>query len=172
MKRNIFAFSVLAMAAMVFLSCDFLRSVAGRPTSAELDLKRARIEEKERLIDEAMKEQQRNEQAERDSIAVASRIDSLGLKMNPVSKILSSLQEPLAARYYIVIGSFQDWNNAERQLLAAELAGFEGDIVKYRSGSSAVVICPSNDLVTVYREYEKVRNCAFCPPDAWLLINE
>ena len=112
MKRSVVL--SLAFAAVILSGCDFLRSLAGKPTSAELEEKRERIlqlEEEARLqarLDSMEKVRQRMA----DSLAALEGhlLDSLsqtkGTILNP-SKLGGLFTTKLDAKYYIVVGAFR-----------------------------------------------------------------
>ena len=164
--------SALALAVCLLGGCDFFRSLAGRPTSADIAAKRERIE-----LEEAAHQRQ---------------LDSIKLVQKQISDSLSTLdslrkakesiistrqlsprgQETLPYRYYVIIGAFSTPANADRQAAKAEAAGYPATAIPFKNGFTAVGICPSNSLPEVYASLRDVRKEAFCPAAAWILNNE
>ena len=112
MKRSVIL--SLAAAVLVLGGCDFVRTLAGRPTSEELAVKEYRIE-RERDV---ARYQARIDSLERvrvrlaDSLAAldAHLLDSLsqvkGTILNP-TKMGGLYTTKLQSRYYIVVGAFR-----------------------------------------------------------------
>lgn len=166
-----------ALAAFLLLmgcvSCDGLRKLAGRPTSAELA-------EKQAMIDRAAEDRHRSrldslakvEKSMADSLAI---LDSLG-KLS--STILGSASvggingEAPSKRYSIVIGSFSMEENALRLKSKAEAAGYGVSVLKFRNGFNSVVIEAGDNLKDAHEVVKKVKSESFCPSDVWVLVNE
>ena len=177
MKRSVLL--SLALAAVVLSGCDFLRSLAGKPTSEELDEKRERIlqlEEEARLqakLDSMEKVRQRMA----DSLAALEGhlLDSLsqtkGTILNP-SKLGGLFTTKLDAKYYIVVGAFRTRAYAERKLEKCNEAGLTTTIISFRNGLLAVGVCPSDSLNDTLKKLRELRGNGICPEDAWILINE
>lgn len=177
MKRS-FILSI-ACAALLLSGCDFLRSLSGRPTSEDLEIKRAAIE---RAQEEA-RAQARIDSLERvrqhlaDSLAAldAHLLDSLsqtrGTLLNP-SRLGGLYTTRLDAKYYIIVGAFRTRSYAERKLLGCNEAGFTGTIISFRNGLLAVGVCPSDSLNETLKKLNEMRGNGICPKDAWILVNE
>ena len=177
MKRSVIL--SLAIAALVLSGCDFLRALAGRPTSEELAVKQSNIE---RAKDVA-RYQARIDSLERvrarlaDSLAAldAHLLDSLsqtkGTILNP-TKMGGLYTTKLESRYYIVVGAFRTRSYAERKLTECNKAGYTATIISFRNGLLAVAICPSNSLNESLKVLREVRGNGICPQDGWILVNE
>ena len=177
MKRSVIL--SLAIAALVLSGCDFLRALAGRPTSEELAVKQSNIE---RAKDVA-RYQARIDSLERvrvrlaDSLAAldAHLLDSLsqtkGTILNP-TKMGGLYTTKLESRYYIVVGAFRTRSYAERKLTECNKAGYTATIISFRNGLLAVAICPSNSLNESLKVLREVRGKGICPQDGWILVNE
>ena len=180
----------LLVVAMVSTSCDFLRSLTGRPTSSELDRKRVEIARLEEI-----KAQQQVEQLRLDSLASARKAaeDSLSALQNRIVTdslaLVDSLQQlngtilnptelgglyttKLDSRYYIVIGSFSKRKNAEKLLTQVAGMGYVPVLISFRNGLHAVGVCQNDKLAQVVEDFKHVRQEKFCPPDVWILLNE
>jgi hypothetical protein len=175
MKRNL----IILLALITFVSsCDFIRSLAGRPTSEQLDQIRV----------ERMAAQEARHQATIDSMEVVRKhladslekreaflLDSLtqakGTILNP-SKMGGLYTTKLEARYCIVVGAFRMRSNAERKLKECNNAGYTATIISFRNGLLAVSVCPSNSLSETLTNLKQLRGKGVCPPDSWILVNE
>ena len=178
MKRSVIL--SLAHAAVILSGCDFLRSLAGKPTSEELEEKRTlilRMEEEARLqarLDSMEKVRQRMA----DSLAALDEhlLDSLSQKkgtiLNP-SKLGGLFTTKLDAKYYIIVGAFRTRSYAERKLSSCNEAGYtNATIISFRNGLLAVAVCPSDSLNETLKKLRELRGNGICPEDGWILVNE
>ena len=179
MKR-ISVLCILALSLLVSGGCDFLRSVAGRPTSSELQSKRTAIAVREMEAREA----EAREKIVRDSLAAVEkhRADSLAaetfFKEKHVSRLRTGsfpglLTDGFPQRYCIILAGFSQPQNAEHFSDKLKDAGYKPLILRYVRGTRSMVgIDPTDDPAALLASYEKVRAEKFCPRDAWILVNE
>ena len=178
MKRSVIL--ILAGAALLLGGCDFVRTLAGRPTSDDLEVKRSQIDRAET----AARYQARIDSFDQvmahraDSLAAldAHLLDSLsqtkGTILNP-TKMGGLYTTKLASRYYIVVGAFRTRSYAERKLTQCSNAGYrDATIISFRNGLLAVAVCPSNSLNETLKKLRELRGNGICPPDGWILVNE
>ena len=178
MKRSVIL--ILASAALVLSGCDFVRTLAGRPTSDDLAVKRSTIERAENVA----RYQARIDSLERvrahlaDSLAELDKrlLDSLsqtkGTILNP-TKLGGLYTTKLASRYYIVVGAFRTRSYAERKLTQCNAAGYSNaTIISFRNGLLAVAVCPSDSLNETLKKLRELRGNGICPVDGWILVNE
>ena len=178
MKRSVLF--LLVSAALVLSGCDFVRTLAGRPTSDDLDVKRSTIDRAQNVA----RDQARIDSLERvrqrlaDSLAAldAHLLDSLsqtkGTILNP-TKMGGLYTTKLASRYYIVVGAFRTRSYAERKLSKCNEAGYsDATIISFRNGLLAVAVCPSNSLNETVKKLRELRGNGICPQDGWILVNE
>jgi hypothetical protein len=176
MKKS---FLILMVAMMSLTGCDFFRSLAGRPTSEEIQAKRLEILRAQEIIEEARLDSLRREkQAILDSIAALDSLATLdsirqhgGTILNP-SKLGGLFATKLEARYYIIVGCFRQRTNAELLLNKASERGYSPALISFRNGRMAVGLCPSNRIKEVFDSLKKVKHEPFCPSDVWVLLNE
>lgn len=174
MKRTL----ILLMAAMVLVSsCDFVRTLAGRPTSAQLEqirksrmaAEQARHQAKLDSMERAEKQMAEN-LAKREAFLLDSLMQGKGTILNP-SKLGGLFTTKLESKYYIVVGAFRSRANAERKLTQCNEAGYTATIISFRNGLLAVGICPSNNLDETLKTLKKLRGTEVCPQDGWILMN-
>ena len=177
MKRSVIL--ILACAALLLSGCDFVRTLAGRPTSDDLEVKRSHIERAENVA----RYQARIDSLERvrtrlaDSLAAldAHLLDSLsqtkGTILNP-TKMGGLYTTKLASRYYIIVGAFRTRSYAERKLNECNKAGYTATIISFRNGLLAVAVCPSDSLNESLKVLRELRGNGICPQDGWILVNE
>jgi predicted esterase YcpF (UPF0227 family) len=176
MKKSIFV--ALALAAVLSTGCDFVRRLAGRPTSAELEAKRTSILEAQQAAHMARLDSMRRiEKQMADSLSALEEhlLDSLsqtkGTILNP-AKLGGLFTTKLEARYCIVVGAFRNRAYAERKLRACNEAGYPATIISFRNGLLAVSVCPSDSLDETLKTLRALRGKGICPQDGWILVNE
>lgn len=184
MKKSLIA--AMIMAAVVCTGCDTFRKLAGRPTSSEIEIKRAEIVRMKELEHKIMMDSLAAvEKALSDSLAIADSLENVtpeptvtkiggqerGHVMNP-SVMGGLFTAKLDYKYYVVVGAFADRNNAEKMLGTVNASGYTATILSFRNGLNAVGTCPTDDLNQAFKSLDKVSLESFCPADAWILVNE
>lgn len=172
MKKSLLV--VLTLGIMMSVTgCDFMRRLAGRPTSE--DIERIRVE---KLLAEeaALKASLDSLKAEKE--AVQDSIDSLeffvqqgGTVLNP-SKLGGLYTTKLQYKYYVIIGAFRNRANAEALLRTAEKADYKPVLISFRNGLLAVGLCPMEERFGALEMVRMIRKESFCPADVWILVNE
>lgn len=167
MKTGLFLVVALACSG-----CDFFRSLAGRPTSADIEAKREKMEREEALHIAMLDSLNATQQTLRDSLVFADSVRMCGGTIVKAGRLSGLNAAKLPHRFYIVVGAFANRDNAARQADVARSAGFETEVVELSSGYRAVMLCPSDNLAETYAELKSVKSEKFCPPDVWILVNE
>ena len=175
MKRSVIF--ILLAAVLLTSSCDFVRKLAGRPTSSELEAKRVAVLEAQQVQHLARLDSMRRvEKQMKDSLEAleAHLLDSLsqtkGTILNP-SKLGGLYTTKLESRYCIVVGAFRNRAYAEKKLKACNEAGYTATIISFRNGLLAVSICPSESLNETLKTLNSLRGKGVCPKDSWILVN-
>ena len=169
---------IFALAAVLLVTgCDFVRTVAGRPTSAQLDeIRKERMAAEEARHQARLDSMARAEKAMAETLAAreAQLLDSLtqakGTVLNP-SKLGGLYTTKLESKYYIVVGAFRTRSYAERKLTQCNEAGYTATIISFRNGLLAVAICPSDNLEETLKTLKKLRGTEVCPQDGWIMMN-
>ena len=175
MKRSL----IIALALItVVSSCDFVRTLAGRPTAAQLEeMRQQRMAAEEARHQATLDSMERVQKHMADSLEALEKylLDSLtqakGTVLNP-SKLGGLYTTKLEAKYSIVVGAFRNRYYAERKLKECNEAGYTATIISFRNGLMAVSVCPSNSLAQTLDTLKKLRGQGVCPPDSWILVNE
>jgi len=175
MKRSL----IIALALVTLVSsCDFVRTLAGRPTSAQLEqIRKQRMAAEEARHQATLDSMDRVQKHMADSLEALEKylLDSLtqakGTVLNP-SKMGGLYTTKLDAKYCIVVGAFRNRYYAERKLKECNNAGYTATIISFRNGLMAVSVCPSNSLAETLNTLKQLRGKGICPPDSWILINE
>ena len=177
MKKTLILIIVTA-AAMLLSGCDFVRTLAGRPTSAQLEtIRQEKIAAEEARHQAKLDSMERVKKAMADSLAALEThlLDSLsqakGTVLNP-SKLGGLFTTKLEAKYYIVVGAFRNRSYAERKLKGCNAAGYTATIISFRNGLLAVGVCPSDSLNETLKTLKKLRGTEVCPQDGWILVND
>lgn len=169
---------ILMAIALMTGSCDFFRGLAGRPTSADLEVKRkelaaAEAEKAHLQRIEALKEKERRMA---DSLAALEQhlLDSLsqtkGTLLNS-SKLGGMYTTKLSCKYYVVVGAFRNRSYAERKFKNCNKAGYTATIIQFRNGLSAVAICPTDQLSEALKSLKAAKKNGVAPHDGWILVN-
>lgn len=156
--------------------CDAFRILAGRPTSRDIEDKKAEIAwakyvEKQRAADSLALE----ETVRIDTLAVEEQPAAENVDMSKVrrSSSLGGLSTTaLSCRYYVIVGAFKEMANAEKMTADVAQAGYPGTIISFRNGLNAVGLCQTNDRNAAFDSLDKLKKESFCPADAWILAND
>lgn len=175
MKHLISKFLCLAVFASFVSGCDFIRTLAGRPTSEDIEAKKVMI--KTEFDREAARRDSADAVLRQQALLAqkAASMDSLlaaGCSFIKVSDMRVRIGSELSSKYYIVCGAFSDRSNAER--LAAKLLdnGCKSELIPYKNGSTAVGASPSDDISEIYRQFVILHKGKLIPEDSWILVNE
>lgn len=168
---------VLAVSAIVISGCDFVRKIAGRPTSKQVEAVRVERAKQEEARHQARLDSMRRVQQQlADSLAMEQYLlDSLSQSKGAVitpSSLGGIGVSNLQYTYYIVVGAFRDPANALRKKTQCDDAGFTAKIINFRNGLNAVAVCPSNSIAEIIKNLKVVKAQSFCPKDSWILVNQ
>lgn len=173
MKKS---YILLALAAVMTLTgCDFLRKLAGRPTSAEIEMRRLEILRAEEAELQARLDSLRNAEIriEQDSLNALDSIRQMGGSILNPARLGGLFATKLEARYYIILGSFRARSNAEALFNVAKDAGYKPAMISFgKGGLIAVGVTPVNKLSDALDALNEVKKETFCPKDVWILVNE
>lgn len=163
----------IALSIIVLCSaaaCDFVRSVAGRPTSADIDAKRQAIAVVEARKQAAADSAIRVQKYIADSLSVMDSIASRKIVVKGPSEMGGFRNESdMSGKYGVVIGAFSMEENAHNLLSKAEAAGYHGTVLHFRRTLLAVLIGPEDRVRNVYDTYNRLLDEPFCPENAWIL---
>jgi hypothetical protein len=165
---------LLALAAFMATGCDFFRRVAGRPTSSEIEAKAEAIEarriEKEKARQKAIRDSiAAVRKHEADSVAAMDTLKMKGYKMMATANFGGLAVADLPSRYYIIVGSFTNMDNALRCSQKYSERGYEAEVIALKNGYNVVGVCKTDDLVQLYQSLKELKRQAFCPPQVWIL---
>lgn len=169
---------LMMLTVMSVTGCDFFRTLAGRPTSEEVENKRiVLLREEERALQTRLDSLKREEKLMADSLAMVdsvSILDSIKLIRGTIHKSssLSPYLTELTHRHYIVVGTFSRADFARNMATRVSDRGYEPVVIEFKNGKRAIAVCPVNNIQDAYRSLRQVKEEPFCPPDVWILTNE
>lgn len=173
----------LCALALCVTGCDFLRTVAGRPTSAQLVETSSPSAEAESCSScaackacvgtgccpclETLPQKPEHEAAE--EVHGLKSLYMLKLGKDSIKQTVSGLPY----KYYVLIGTFTRKSYADEQVHRAVSEGFEVVTIPFSEGKrTAVAVSPTNDLDFAVSELDRVKKFAFCPADAYIMLAE
>lgn len=167
-KYSLVCCAILALALLS--GCDFLRTVAGRPTSAELQAKAEAIEAEEAVNKARAEALDVARRHTADSLAAVRFLAEEGPVKISSSSLKGLLLDGFNSRMLIVLGGFSQPENASAFASKVEAAGYKTAVLRYNYGSSIVGVCPTDDPVELRDCWLKVKEEKFCPKDAWIMV--
>lgn len=169
----------LALLACLVSGCDFFRTLAGRPTSREIEARRtaiAQVRARKAAVADSLEAVRRDsiaraERAVADSLHAVDTLVSIG-KYHNASSYRNIPASRLRSRYAVVVGVFSSDANANRMLARYAGEGFDGYVLHYRSSLMAVVVSPCDKVAEALEAYRKVRSLPFSSKQTWVIVNE
>ena len=195
--KKIFAAISLSVLVLSVSSCDLFRSLAGRPTSAELKSaiekqQNAAETEKQTITEEPAETTQQTaiteeaaitteQTAPEEAIAVASTqaekeeytmVKREGRMSVPLAytHTNSTLKATPEHSYYIIVGTYRQKPTLNKMIKDTHDAGYETFLLEYSNGLTSVGLMPCDNLGEAIDAYAKVSKEDFCPKDACILI--
>ena len=127
--------------SFILTGCDFMRKLAGRPTSEDVEAKRLELLRAEEAALEARLDSLRNVEQRMivDSLNALDSIRQLGGSiLNPAS-LGGLFATKLESRYYIILGSFRARANAEALFKKVKDAGYKPALISFVKGGLIAV---------------------------------
>ena len=153
--------------------CDFMRKLAGRPTSE--DIEKIRVEKllaEEAALKASLDSLKAEKQSVQDSLdALELFVQQGGTVLNP-SRLGGLYTTKLQYKYYVIIGAFRTRSNAEALFTTAERAGYQPVLISFRNGLLAVGLSPVDECLSAVEVVKTIKREPFCPADVWILVNE
>lgn len=187
--KNIFAAISLSVLVLSVSSCDLFRSLAGRPTSAELksaiEKQQSSAQQMQAITEEPAETTQqatiKEQTAPEETIAVASTqaekeeytmVKREGRMSVPLAytHTNSTLKAMPEHSYYIIVGTYRQKPTLNKMIKDAHDAGYETFLLEYSNGLTSVGLMPCDNLGEAIDAYAKVSKEDFCPKDACILI--
>ncbi len=143
-------FVPVVCAAIVMQGCDWVKGQMGMPTSE--DIARMKVELQQQ---EAMK------------AAEAARLqrEQDSLKAIEAAKVV---QANKVSGYYVVLGSFKDYRNADALEALVRANGYAPHTMMLKNGFKMVVVGGFGTFAQARNEMERIGDKDFCPYDMWV----
>lgn len=182
--KKIFAAISLSVLVLSVSSCDLFRSLAGRPTSAELksaiekqqssaQQMQAITEEPAITAEEAAAPEETiavaSTQAEKEEYTMVKREGRMSVPL-AYTHTNSTLKATPEHSYYIIVGTYRQKPTLNKMIKDAHDAGYETFLLEYSNGLTSVGLMPCDNLGEAIDAYAKVSKEDFCPKDACILI--
>lgn len=150
---------VLVLSALLLQSCDFFRSVLGKPTSADLQVIQAAMDEQKTVAESSVAdsiEQVKDVAEEKSSVAV--------------KELTGAVSAPQSGyRYYVVAGSFKVPSNAEGFVNLSKKNGLSAEKIDMGNGFTAVSIYGTDSVMDAILFANDAQKYDFVPMDPWIL---
>ena len=181
--KKIFAAISLSVLVLSVSSWDLFRSLAGRPTSAELksdiEKQQSSAQQMQAITEEPAITTEQT--APEETIAVASpqakkeeytMVKREGRMSVPLAytHTNSTLKATPEHSYYIIVGTYRQRPTLNKMIKDAHDAGYETFLLEYSNGLTSVGLMPCDNLGEAIDAYAKVSKEDFCPKDACILI--
>lgn len=169
--------AIACIAMVVSLSgCDQIRKLAGRPTSADIQVIRERIAAEEarakEIADSIALAEKLAEQERKDSLeAVEAFAQHVGYLRGP-EDLHGIRKGDLDHRYYVAVGAFRQEENAKRLAGRFDQEIYHPAVIATGAGLNIVLVYPNNKLMGAYRSFMDIKTNPECPREAWVLVND
>lgn len=181
--KNIFAAISLSVLVLSVSSCDLFRSLAGRPTSAELksaiEKQQSSAQQMQDITEEpAITTEQTapeetiavaSTQAEKEEYTMVKREGRMSVPL-AYTHTNSTLKATPEHSYYIIVGTYRQKPTLNKMIKDAHDAGYETFLLEYSNGLTSIGLMPCDNLGEAIDAYAKVSKEDFCPKDACILI--
>lgn len=183
--KKIFAAISLSVLVLSVSSCDLFRSLAGRPTSAELksaierqqnaaETEKQTITEKPAITAEQAAAPEETlavvpAKAEKEEYTMVKREGRMSVPL-AYTHTNSTLKATPEHSYYIIVGTYRQKPTLNKMIKDAHDAGYETFLLEYSNGLTSVGLMPCDNLGEAIDAYAKISKEDFCPKDACILI--
>ena len=146
MRKPLQSLFICVITVLVVTGCDFFRVLAGRPTSKEIEAKRAEI--------------LRSAQDDKDSVQVVKPEVTEPVPARPTGE---------KKRFYVIMGAFSSRENAEKYAERIKSFGYEPEFFGFTEGRTAVGIGGTDDPEEAKAFMKELKGQDFCPEGVWIL---
>ena len=170
MRTKCLSFSLLALCLCAICSCDMFRSLAGRPTSDQIEQKKVLIALREKAEQARLDSLQKAEKHLADSLAAIDSIRGCGMLVRIPADARGLSSVGLEKKYYVILGTFSERTNADAfsRRFPSEA---QPAIFRLRNGFSVVTACQSDDPQEFFSRLSQLRSQKLISSDAWIYIN-
>lgn len=167
MKKSLLI--VVPVLLLTVTSCDFVRKLVGKPTSAEIEAKKQELVKQEQARKAAL---EAREKAVRDSLDLVETMkEDARLRSMGIESITDGAK--LDKRFYVIVGSFKNPVFADEMVSMVTKAGYESVKMTMANGFDMVSAYATDDFWEARKALYDVQNEDFCPMDVWIMmVNE
>lgn len=144
---------LLVVMSLSLTSCDFFRSLVGKPTSAELEQIRIEAQkkaEREKFVADSIK-----------AAGEAARLSALAEEELPAV----SDSDP---RFHVIVGCFKITDNAVHYREKFIGNGYSPKRIMFKNGFEAVSLIQEDTMEKARAAMEKFMDSPLCPDDVWI----
>ena len=141
-------FALAFCAVLALQGCDWIKGKMGMPTSDDIaSMKIELLQQQEREAQEAARMQRLQDSLKAvEAEAAANRVSG----------------------YYVVLGSFKDYRNADALVALVKANGYEAEAIMLKNGFKMVAVGGFSTHSDAYREMTAIGEKDFCPYDMWV----
>jgi len=166
MTRRFLILVALLSVTMVVTGCDFFRVLAGRPTSKEIEAKRAEILRSAQDDKVVAQDDKVVAQDDKDSVPQQNQ-DSVQVAKPETAASARPAGEK--KRYYVIMGAFSSRENAEKYAERIKSFGYEPEFFGFTEGRTAVGVGGTDDPEEAKAFMRELKGQDFCPEGVWIL---
>ena len=188
MRKPLQSLFICVITVLSVTGCDFFRVLAGRPTSKEIEAKRAEIlrSEDDKVVAQDDKDSvpqqdqdsvqvvkpetaasERRDDGQRPHSAAAEQSEAIMDAAVPVRPAGSTSGEK--KRFYVIMGAFSSKDNAVKYAERIKAYGYEPEFFGFTEGRTAVGIGGTDDPEEVKAFMKELKGQDFCPEGVWIL---
>jgi hypothetical protein len=171
MRTKYLSFSLLALCLCVICGCDMFRSLAGRPTSDQIEQRKVLISLRQKAEQARADSLQKAQKHLADSLAAIDSIRGCGMLVRTPAEARGLSSVGLGKRYYVILGTFSESANADA-FSRKFPSGSEPEVFRLRNGFSVVTACQSDDPQEFFARLQQLRSSKLVSSDAWIYVNE
>ena len=168
MKKALTFIPLLLVVALAVSGCDFFRVLAGRPTSKEIEAKREIISRQE-VVAQADTIKEVSAPVDEASPVVEEKETAVEETAPAVKETAPAVAVDGKKRFYVVIASFSNPDNARKSLARMADRGYQGELLSLKGGFTGVGICGTDDEQEAKESLKQVKRQDFCPPGIWII---
>lgn len=176
LKTRILTLSVGLLVLASLTACDQVRKLAGRPTSADIELIRERIAKdkaREKEIEDSIRLAiAAAEKAKADSVAACDSFAAMPGYIRTPERVRGIKSGSADHRFYVAVGAFKSPENAQRLAAKFDAETYKPTVVFTGSGLNVVLVCPTDKVQEAFSSFKMVKQNPLCPKEAWVLVND
>ena len=189
MRKPLQSLFICVITVLSVTGCDFFRVLAGRPTSKEIEAKRAEIlrsaqddkvvaqddkgsvpqqdQDSVQVVKPETAASERRDDGQRPHSAAAEQSEAIMDAAVPVRPAGSTSGEK--KRFYVIMGAFSSKDNAVKYAERIKSFGYEPEFFGFTEGRTAVGVGGTDDPEEAKAFMRELKGQDFCPEGVWIL---